>query len=443
MANERNQTSVIAQLMSFDDVPYQQQSLYRRQRVLSENYIRNSASIGSCKRRSSKLRQKDRSKNDGRSLGSVKQPSKALFLADSRASIGWEFKKNLLEKSKKTKGCRDIWSSKGVCNLAEMPNFVDLELKQRLELGTRVNLSSNEGWKNKSVTKLPIFKRSTKLKKVPKGDLRLTSGRHNKNVSTKFEDVVYSCESAVSFEKESPCEDGFTSLNCVNIDDELSNSSGEAYQPSPNSVLEPDNLSSSDLHGLWIKLQILKSESEENGLESETVTLSDENATEKCFYVGQNNKPIRFFGPKESQQFLYLVDVLNELGFHGNKMEVSYEKCIINPFIFETLEKKYNKQKSWNKVDRRLLFDRLNLGLTEIVRSKPLRRKMSKFLRRDIIEEELWNMLLGQENEINADLSEKSIGKEPWLELGDEVDSIVEEIEAFLFNEFVTELVAN
>nr|GEU73953.1 hypothetical protein [Tanacetum cinerariifolium] len=129
--------------------------------------------------------------------------------------------------------------------------------------------------------------------------------------------------------------------------------------------------------GLWIKLQILKSESEENGLESETVTLSDENATGKSFYIGQNNKPIRFFGPKESQQFLYLVDVLNELGFHGNKME-----------------------------------------------------------------EELWNMLVGQENEVNADLSEKSIGKEPWLELGDEVDSIVEEIEAFLFNEFVTELVA-
>ena len=194
--------------------------------------------------------------------------------------------------------------------------------------------------------------------------------------------------------------------------------------------------------GLWIKLQILKSESEENGLESETVTLSDENATEKSFYIGQNNKPIRFFGPKESQQFFYLVDVLNELGFHGNIMEASFEKCMTNPLIFEILEKKYNEQKSWNKVDRRLLFDRINLGLTEIIRSKPLRRKMSNFLRRDIMEEELWNMLLGQENEVNADLSEKSIGKEPWLELGDEVDSIVEEIEAFLFNEVVTELVA-
>nr|GEV60333.1 hypothetical protein [Tanacetum cinerariifolium] len=295
MANESNQTSVIAQLMGFDNVPYQQQSLYRRQSVLSENYIRNSASIGSCKRRSSKLRQKDRSKNDGRSLGSVKQPSKALFLADSRASIGWEFKKNLLERSKKTKACRDIWSSKGVCNLAEMPNFVVLELKQRLELGKQVNLSSNEGWKNKSVTKLPIFKRSTKLKKVPKGDLRLTSGRHNKNVSTKFEDVVYSCESAVSFEK--------------------------MWQNGPMGGLGDGSKRFWVKAGLWIKLQILKSESEENGLESETITLSDENATEKSFYIGQNNKPIRFFGPKESQQLLYLVDVLNELGFHGNKME--------------------------------------------------------------------------------------------------------------------------
>ncbi|PWA76213.1 hypothetical protein CTI12_AA233650 [Artemisia annua] len=330
-----------------------------------------------------------------------------------------------------------------------MPIMAELELKKRLKLGTRVVISSNEGWKDKSVTKLPVFKRfnlssssNKMLKKTSKDDLRLSIGRHDKNMSANFEDVVFSRDSDVSFGKDSPCEDGFMSLDCVNIDDELSNSSGEAYQPSPNSVLEPENSSSSDLHGLWVKLQILKSESEENGLESETVALSDENATEKSFYIGQHNKPIRFFGPKESQQFFYLVDVLNELGFHGNIMEISFERCMLNALVFENLEKKYNKQISWNKVDRRLLFDRINLGLTEIVRSKPLRRKLSNFLRRDIIEEELWNMLLGQENEVNADLSEKSIGKEAWLELGDEVDSIVEEIEAFLFNEFVTELVA-
>ncbi|KVI04966.1 uncharacterized protein LOC112525481 [Cynara cardunculus var. scolymus] len=554
MATEQNKPSVIAKLMGLDEVPSKQQPVYRHIRVFSENYLQKSASIVSRQKRSSKSRQKSRqilkkanatindsSKDvslryveqkrdsfDGKqylkstivdhqnnaqngklgkgieerngspanvprsNIGNVKRGSKPSFLLDSDTTFAWEFKKQLLERSKRTKICQEIWSSRRVNNLVEGPSLPDFESKQRSKLGTQVVICKTDGWKDKSMTKLPLLKRfnfssipNSKLKKMSKGDFSSSSGRHNhNNLSTNSEDVEFSssdamikqiseqiacndsakegcfpCSLDVSFEQDSSFEDGFTTFNCIDIDDGLPKSTGEAYQPSPNSVLEPDNSSisdgdavSTDLHGLWMKLQILKSESEENQSKPEMVTLSDEDATERSSLgVGQNTKPIRSFGPKGSREFSYLVDVLNDSGFLGSKMEVNYvrSECMMSTLLFETLEKNYGKQESWSKADRQLLFDRINSGLSEIFRpqldlmicSKPLRRKMVTILSRDIVEEELWNLLLGQEKEVNGNLSEKAVGKEPWLELVDEVGSIVGEIEAFLFDKLATELV--
>ncbi|KAJ0764302.1 hypothetical protein HanPI659440_Chr08g0290561 [Helianthus annuus] len=495
MATEQNKSSVIAKLMSFDPLPPRQQqpTVYRRQEVFYDNYMQRVASIGSDEKRSRLRTSREKPKikknlinkdscngmqglkspvvdhqtrkNDlgakslvllRPNLGSVKRESKPSFLVDSHS--GWEFKKQLLERSKRTKVCQEIWSTKRVCNLGGMSSVMDLESKERSELGTRVVISNYDGWKDKSVTKLPILKKfnkssrgNTKIKNATKGDLRLSSVGRVKNASTNSRAAELSCSFDVSFVKELPCEEGFTPLSCIDVNDELTRSTGEAYQASPNSVLEPDNSSSSengesvcaDLNGLWMKLQILKSESEENeSNNSESVVLSNENATERSVSVGQNTKPVRCLGPKESQHFSYLVNVLNEIGFHGDNMELDFEKCMTSPIIFKKLEKKYENQKSWSKADRRLLFDRINIGLTEVVWSKSLRRKMSNVLQRDVVEEELWNMLLSQESEVNVDLTKSSVWEEPWLDSRDEVDSIVVEIEAFLFNEFATELVA-
>lgn len=554
MATEQNKPSVIAKLMGLDEMPAKQQPVYRYQRIFSENYLQKSRSIVSRQKRSSKSRQKSRQilkkanatinysskdaslryiernshsfdgkqclkstivdpQNSGQNgklakgieeindspanvirsnVGNVKHGSKPSFLLDSDTTFAWEFKKQLLERSKRTKIRQEIWSSRRVFNLVQEPSSPDFESKQRSKVGTQVVICKNDRWKDKSVTKLPMLKRFnfssspySKIKKMSKDDFSSSPGRHNNILSTNSEDVRFSCgdatikkiseqiacndsakegwfscSSVVSFDQDSPCEDRFTAFNCIDVDDELPRS-GEAYQPSPNSVLEPENSSSSeygdtastDLHGLWMKLQILKSESEENQSKPEMVTLSDGDATERSsLCVGQNTKPVRSFGPKGSREFSYLIDVLNESGFLDGKMEVNLvrSECMMNTMPFETLEKKYGKQELWNKVDRRLLFDRINSGLSEIFRprldfivcSKHLRRKMSTILRRDIVEEELWNLLLGQEKEVNANLSEKAVGKEPWLESVDEVDSIVGEIEAFLFDKLATELVA-
>ncbi|XP_076893833.1 uncharacterized protein LOC143545951 [Bidens hawaiensis] len=437
MSTEHNNRGVIAKFMRFDtSPPCQQKQVYRRSRALSENYLQKSASIGSHENNPRTFRQKLRNEKklkriDERkhfvlrpNFGNAKHESRPLFLQDSHT--GWEYKKQLLERSKRTKVRQESWFSKPVCR----PD----ETKQRLEMVTRVNVSNYDGWDNTSVTKLPISKQfksvnrsssgNTRFKNMSKGDLRLSSVDPDKNVSANSQPAEFSCSFGVSFEKELPLEEGYT---------------GEAYQPSPNSVLEPDNSSSSengesvcvDLNGLWMKLQLLKSESEAN----------QSNKSESVVSISQNTKPVRFLGPKESQQFLYLVDVLNEMGFHDENVLLNSETCMTDPMIFETIEKKYENQKSWSQADRWLLFDWINLGLTEVFRSKSLRRRMNNSLRRDVVEEELWNMLLNVEKNVNFDLSKSARWEEPWLELRDEVDSIVVEIEDFLFNELATEFI--
>ncbi|XP_071732859.1 uncharacterized protein [Rutidosis leptorrhynchoides] len=239
---------------------------------------------------------------------------------------------------------------------------------------TRFGIRSSEGRRDKSVSNIPISKQldlssseNLKFAKISKSDSRLRSGRYNKNVSANSKDVELSCYSNALFLQDTQCEEGLMSLNRIDIDDELMRNTGEAYQDSPNTVLEPENPSSfvyggglsTDLHGLFSKLQILKSASERDH--------SDENM--EC---------LRCYGSEDRQRFSYLVNVLNKLGFDGEDMELNFEKwhpCehMLDSSMFETLEKLYNKRESWNRSDRRLLFDRINFGLTEIVRSKHLR----------------------------------------------------------------------
>lgn len=205
------------------------------------------------------------------------------------------------------------------------------------------------------------------------------------------------------------------------------------------------------LIGLWMQLQLLKSESEEVDFDPEMVTSSDDEMS--CTW--QTLKSTIPFGGKESRDFSYLVDVLDESGFQDGDVEIRFDswhssECMAGPSVFETLEKKYGKQELWHKAERKLLFDRINSGMMDIVRprldlrvcSKPLRRKMMNILRRDVIEDELSVLLLSQENGVNDGVSEKAVGRETWFDPVDEVDSLVREIEIFLFDELVAELVS-
>lgn len=205
---------------------------------------------------------------------------------------------------------------------------------------------------------------------------------------------------------------------------------------------------------LWVQLQLLKSESEETNSEGHGMALSsDEESGDGIVDFSKESRELMgLFTAEESRDFSYVVDLLDESGFHGGDTHIGFEWWYspgfpVNLSVFEILEKKYNYQTSWDISERRLLFDCVNLGLKEILQpcmdvltwEKDLRKKLN--LSREVIEEELWMFLVRWRKEVGKELSEKSLGTEiRWFELREDIDFIVGEIERFLFDELAAEL---
>ncbi|KAL5711110.1 hypothetical protein ACHQM5_021601 [Ranunculus cassubicifolius] len=246
---------------------------------------------------------------------------------------------------------------------------------------------------------------------------------------------------------------------CTITEAESPASSKEAEQPSPVSVLEPpfvDECSpssnsfeqiSADLHGLRMQLQLLKSETSDAYSEgSEMIVSSDEDITEA-------NKRIR---GEVNRDFSYITDVLFDSHFHNSDLDVLREtwyspELAIAPSVFDKLEKKYGEQHmSWLRSDRKLLFDRLNLGLMELLQpyTDPhpwvhLGKKISQW-NGENVGEEVWKLLVRQEKEVEKDSQEKELLREMnWLDLGDDVNGVGNEIERLLLDDLVVEVVVS
>ncbi|KAL8103054.1 uncharacterized protein LOC141663847 [Apium graveolens] len=264
-------------------------------------------------------------------------------------------------------------------------------------------------------------------------------------------------------------EEGIMFSSCFEFEPELTSSWRNTHQPSPNSVLNPlyeDEILSdiecfegagpadANLIGLWKKLQVLKSDVEDKLSDPGMMVSSDEGTRDVSDEYLQESGNSGVFRAKETRDFSYLVDVMDEAGFYNTNWEIDIDKLhspdsAVNPLVFEVLEKKYGYQISWETCERRLLFDRINSGLMEILHpcldipewAYSLSTWLGTQPKRNVIEEKLWNSLVSQEKEVNKGLSEKAVGGDiSWLKLGGDIDIIVRDIVNSLFDELVAEL---
>ncbi|EXB65346.1 hypothetical protein L484_025427 [Morus notabilis] len=240
----------------------------------------------------------------------------------------------------------------------------------------------------------------------------------------------------------------------------------EAYQPTPTSVLEPPfseeaiisseflGMVKGDICDLRRHLELLKSEDSETYSDGSGMAVSsdDESEEKSAGHSKGDEVTMKIFIVEESRNFSYLVDVLAEASFHCWNLEEFGTwhslDCPISLSVFETLEKKYGEQMSWKRSERRLLFDRMNEGLMEIILpcigvpawKKSVSRRLSSVRDEEMIQEDLWRLLVSQEKECcksSAEtLLESELGK---LDLGDEIDAIGTEIERLLFDELMAE----
>lgn len=256
---------------------------------------------------------------------------------------------------------------------------------------------------------------------------------------------------------------------CSCIDPESLVNLEEAYQSSPNSVLEPpfeeETLSNSacvqnvdaNLHDLLLQLELLRSESSETYSEGDGMNVSSDDDFERGSVNNavKSEQFMRPFSIEVGRDFSYLVDVFTEAGFHVRNSGMSYDtwdspECPISPAVFEMLEKKYGEHISWKRSERRLLFDRINSELMDILQpsmgshwTKPLSTRLCFGKSVDMIEENLWTLLDYQKKQANKDSSGKMMGKDDgWLELGDSIEVIVREIEDALVDQLTTEVVS-
>lgn len=159
---------------------------------------------------------------------------------------------------------------------------------------------------------------------------------------------------------------------------------------------------------------------------------------------------------EESRDFSYVVEVLTEAGISNASLFKDFStwhsaECPIRPSVFETLEKKFGEQQLWKRSERRLLFDRINFGLLDILHpylyvpmwEKLVSRRMNSEPSQDMIEDEMWGLLVSQEKKAGKESADNMLGggEIRWIELGEEVENIVREIVKLLVEELVDDIV--
>ncbi|XP_028801479.1 uncharacterized protein LOC114756710 [Neltuma alba] len=254
-------------------------------------------------------------------------------------------------------------------------------------------------------------------------------------------------------------EDDSVYLVCSDVKTDSVGSFDEAHEPSPISVLEPpfgedvsfgsdslkfagDDLYDSpemDNEGLGFSVS-----SDEDCLERSAGDLE-----EKQDFVG-------FLRAEESREFSYVVEVLTEAGLSNTNLYTDFctwhsLQCPISRSIFENLEMKFGKQSYWKRSDRMLLFDRINLSLLEILQpcmcipawEKPVSRWLNAEPSYDMMEEQLWELLVAQEKEAKKDSADKMhVEGNSWIELRYDIEDIVRQVVQFLMEELEEETIS-
>ncbi|KAL4189079.1 hypothetical protein AMTRI_Chr08g163710 [Amborella trichopoda] len=258
-------------------------------------------------------------------------------------------------------------------------------------------------------------------------------------------------------------------LHGTDADNSIETFKETSDQPSPVSVLEPpfeEDFSSpecferisSDLHGLRMQLHLLKLESKgrcvgESDYDAEGVASNfNDNGSEE--WVGHSDNV------EECEEIVYLRDLLVTCGFYGGHemMLASWHcpDCPVDPSLFEKLEKKYGKENKRGKLDRKLLFDRMNTWLVEIMgprlEERPWlgtreRKLATKVPEGERLVEGLWGSLRCKDTERGESLDEmlqKDFAQElGWMDLRDEFDVIGREVENILLDGLIAEALSD
>lgn len=194
-----------------------------------------------------------------------------------------------------------------------------------------------------------------------------------------------------------------------------------------------------------MQLQLLKLETEEY-VEGPMLLSSDED--------GGETSTNGLCGTEESWESSYIIDVLSESGIDVAEPDTVLEvwhslECPVSLSVFEELEKRYSDWTTCSKSERRLLFDRINLGIVKLHEEStyeqpwvgPATLNNGSKLKNNGLQDYLFKML-GNKGKVKDDaLGKVLVMESQWLDLGDHIDIIGSEIERLLLDDLVAEIV--
>ncbi|KAI4385696.1 hypothetical protein MLD38_003691 [Melastoma candidum] len=153
----------------------------------------------------------------------------------------------------------------------------------------------------------------------------------------------------------------------------------------------------------------------------------------------------------ENREFSYLVEVLSAAGFCRRNLASSLGKwhsveSPLSPFIFETVEKRYTDDKSWETSKRLLLFDRINSWLKGTLRPSTFASSRHVLVRirgrfHQLGEDILWSTLVKEGRELRGESIEDLLECDlRSVDISEFIESIVTEIEQAVINNLVVEI---
>ncbi|KAG8098771.1 hypothetical protein GUJ93_ZPchr0013g35085 [Zizania palustris] len=237
----------------------------------------------------------------------------------------------------------------------------------------------------------------------------------------------------------------------------------EIEQPSPVSVLE---IPTEDCSAKTIKLdlrsglQIDKCPSVDSAAEVDGIGISDDYVFSGVD-VSPNDEVIQLvedifeeFEDEEEREFSYLLDILIVSGIHCTAEDQLYKvcqslDCPAGYDVFEKLEKKYMKLSQWSRSDRKLIFDMVNIILSEILAPcldmhpwVKTARKTAPVWGSEGLLEKVSQMLVQRREEpaLSKTKPEKRAFDRKWPELADCIDKVGRDVENLIKDDLLEEL---
>ncbi|XP_047334662.1 uncharacterized protein LOC124938286 isoform X2 [Impatiens glandulifera] len=238
-------------------------------------------------------------------------------------------------------------------------------------------------------------------------------------------------------------------MPCPVTEPQSPGSSKEADHTSPVSVLESSPFTEEPVSGsncfesvsaglLELKMQLKLLKMESGSCADDTMTRS------------QNDNDVQYF-EDDSLMSSYLTDILIDSCIQDwdldNLISTWYSpECPISYDLFENLEKKYGDDTTWLREERRILFDRINVCLFEMLEpftdSYPwLKLGVKKVAGSNMLISEMkWKLEEVLENEEKSTEKEISVDREmEWRDYREYMDVIGRELEILLLNELIEE----